>query len=307
MSKFSELPAGVSVVERGWLSANCIFFRGLTSTAVVDTGYCTHSAQTVALLKDQLGERALDFILNTHLHSDHCGGNAALQLAFPDVQTFIPPGLAIHVQNWDPAALTYLPTGQECPRFHVEGLLHQGSEIQLGDQMWEVHAAPGHDQHSVILFQRATGVLISADALWENGFGVVFQELEGHKAFDEVSMTLDLIESLRPRVIVPGHGSVFFELTTSLETARRRLDGFVQNPTKHASHAIKVLLKFKLLDVQRIHLAALCKWASETPYFALVLRRWFPGRSLIELVTEKLEELTRSGAARREGDWILNG
>lgn len=306
MSKFSALPAGVSVVERGWLSANSIFFRGASSTAVVDTGYCTHSAQTVALIKGQLRGQPLDLILNTHLHSDHCGGNAALQLAFPNVQTLIPPGLAIHVQNWDPTALTYLPTGQECPRFRVEGLLSHGSEISLGGLPWEVHAAPGHDQHSVILFQRAAGVLISADALWENGFGVVFQELEGDKAFNEVAMTLDLIESLAPRVIVPGHGSVFLDLAASLETARRRLDGFTQNPAKHASHAIKVLLKFKLLDVQRIRMMALCKWASETSYFSLVLRRWFPNHSIIELVTEKIEELERSGAVQREGDWVLN-
>jgi hypothetical protein len=33
-------------------------------------------------------------------------------------------------------------------------------------------------------------VLISADALWENGFGVVFPELEGDDAFAIVAATL---------------------------------------------------------------------------------------------------------------------
>jgi glyoxylase-like metal-dependent hydrolase (beta-lactamase superfamily II) len=50
-------------------------------TAVVDTGYVTHAEQTLALIESVLGTRPLDRILNTHLHSDHCGGNAALQSA----------------------------------------------------------------------------------------------------------------------------------------------------------------------------------------------------------------------------------
>jgi glyoxylase-like metal-dependent hydrolase (beta-lactamase superfamily II) len=45
----------------------------------------------------------------------------------------------------------------------------------------------GHDPHSVILFEPVSRVLISADALWERGFGVIFPELEGVEAFDEVA------------------------------------------------------------------------------------------------------------------------
>eukprot|EP01034_Spumella_vulgaris_P013337 gene13337-17005_t len=47
---------------------------------LVDTGYCTHAAQTEALVGhalDAAGEK-LRLIVNTHLHSDHCGGNARL-------------------------------------------------------------------------------------------------------------------------------------------------------------------------------------------------------------------------------------
>ena len=117
--------------------------------------------------------------------------------------------------------------------------------------MWQVHGAPGHDPHSVVLFEPRSGVLISADALWENGFGIVFQELEGQEAFDEVGTTLDLIDLAPPRVVIPGHGKVFTDLESALAAARRRLDGFVQDPAKHAAHAAKVLLKFKLLELQR--------------------------------------------------------
>ena len=54
-----------------------------TCAALVDTGYATHAPQTLALVQQALGARPLDLIVNTHLHSDHCGGNALLQAAWP--------------------------------------------------------------------------------------------------------------------------------------------------------------------------------------------------------------------------------
>jgi glyoxylase-like metal-dependent hydrolase (beta-lactamase superfamily II) len=301
-----ELPDGLTVFERGWLSSNNILFNGSDQTALVDTGYCTHAEQTLALIGGSLGGRSLDLLANTHLHSDHCGGNAALQSAYPNVQTLVPPGLADHVRNWDPVALTYTPTGQQCPRFRMNGLLEPQTEVLLGGRHWQVHAAPGHDPHSVILFEPQSRVLISADALWENGFGVIFQELEGDHAFDEVAKTLALIESLRPLTVIPGHGKVFTEVAQSLASASRRLDGFVRDPTKHALHAAKVLLKFKLLELQRLHLAEFAQWASATPYFRLVHRRWFSDVGLADWIEQLAADLVRSGAARREGEYILN-
>ncbi|MEN9587850.1 MAG: hypothetical protein RIT15_1425, partial [Pseudomonadota bacterium] len=193
------MPSNFTVFERGWLSSNNILFIGKDSTALVDTGYCTHADQTLALVQSALKGRPLDHIINTHLHSDHCGGNAALQGCCSSLQTHIPYGLAKHVASWDEEALSYQPTGQSCPRFTFDHTMQHGDEMLLGDTNWQVHAAPGHDQHSIILLEPESRTLISADSLWQNGFGVVFQELEGERAFDEVAQTLDVIERLNPQ------------------------------------------------------------------------------------------------------------
>jgi glyoxylase-like metal-dependent hydrolase (beta-lactamase superfamily II) len=306
MADAQALPPGIIVFERGWLSSNNVVFTGGYRTALVDSGYCTHAAQTVALVRATLGDRPLDRLVNTHLHSDHCGGNAALQAAYPDVQTRIPPGQAEHVRNWDPVALTYVPTGQQCPPFRAERVLRPGATVNLGDLSWQIHASPGHDPHSVVLFEPASRTLISADALWENGFGVIFQELEGDRAFDEVARTLDLIERLDPLIVIPGHGKTFTHVSQSLEAARRRLEGFAQDPTRHAAHAAKVLLKFKLLELQRLRTPEFIDWARATPYFAMVHRRWFAGVSLEQWIEQLADSLVRSGAARREGDYVMN-
>ena len=302
-----NLPAGIQVFERGWLSANMILSIGKDASALVDSGYCTHSAQTVALVAAALNERPLNLLANTHLHSDHCGGNNALQEKFPALVTLIPSGQAAHVANWNPEALTYSPTGQLCPQFRFTDTIVPGSEIMLGHLKWQIHAAAGHDPHSLIFFEPIARVLISADALWENGFGVVFPELEGEDAFDAVAATLNLIEQLAPKTVIPGHGRVFAYSPQVVERSRQRLEAFVRNPTRHAHHAAKVLLKFKLLEVQRQKFADLSRWALDTPYFEKVRNSFFnaiPSNVWIETLAA---ELVQVGAASREGEYILNG
>ncbi|MGJ7528510.1 MBL fold metallo-hydrolase [Variovorax sp. GB1P17] len=305
-SASAGLPANVVVFERGWLSSNNILFVGVDETAIVDTGYVTHADQTLALVDSVLGVRPLDRILNTHLHSDHCGGNAALQQRYPSVQTSIPPGEAALVESWDEQGLSFLATGQSCPRFGFTGLLQPGTECLLGDRPWQVHAAPGHDPHSIILFDAASRTLISADALWENGFGIAFPELAGEPSFGEVAATLDLIEALKPKQVIPGHGTVFDDVGKALSVARRRLDGLQRDPVKHARHAIKVLMKFKLLEVQSITIEDWAVWLRSTPYLEAIRLRFFGDIELGQLTSNILSELLIAEAAVLDGSFLRN-
>ena len=300
------LPDGLQVLERGWLSANSIVFTGDGPSAIIDSGYGTHAAQTVTLTQTALGGQALALLLNTHLHSDHCGGNAALQAHYPALQTWIPPGQAPQVARWDTLALGYQTTGQRCQPFKFDSTLQPGSSLRLGNADWQIHAAPGHDPHAVIFFEPASRTLISGDALWENGFGVVFPELDGADAFDEVAATLDLIEQLAPAVVIPGHGPVFAHRPDVLLKARQRLDAFVSNPLRHARHAVKVLLKFRLLEVQRQPLMEFTQWVSATPYFELIRQRFFAEQPQALWLDALCAELVSAGLARQDGADVVN-
>lgn len=300
------LPPEIIVLERNWLSANNVLFLGPRATALVDSGYCSNAAQTVALVQSGLGGRPLDWLLNTHLHSDHCGGNAALQARWPQLQTSIPPGQWAQVQDWDPVALSYVPTGQDCPRFRADARLIPGSEVELGGRTWQVHAAPGHDSHAVLLYEPEARLLIAGDALWENGFGVVFPELDGEDAFAEVGATLDLIEHLQPLTVIPGHGGVFGDVPAAIARARRRLAGFVTAPEKHARHAAKVLLKYKLLEWRQAPLARVQAWLAATPYYVRLHQRHFADRSMQQWTAGLVQELVSTGAARLDGETLYD-
>jgi glyoxylase-like metal-dependent hydrolase (beta-lactamase superfamily II) len=183
----------------------------------------------------------------------------------PQLTTAIPPGLSAAVLAWDMPRLGFEQVGQSMTRFRFDRLLQPGQTESCAGRAWEVHAAPGHDSHAVLLFEPASGTLISGDALWAQGFGVVFPELDGEHGFDDVAATLDLIESLHAKTVIPGHGSMFTDVAGALAVARQRLEGFVRDPVRHHRHAAKVMLKYKLLEWGRIRRADLQAWVAVTP------------------------------------------
>jgi glyoxylase-like metal-dependent hydrolase (beta-lactamase superfamily II) len=316
-----RLPATMRVFERGWLSSNNVLFMG-DETALVDSGYVTHAPQTLALVRHALDGRPLDRLLNTHLHSDHCGGNAALQAAYA-CHTAIPGAEAGKVGAWDEDALSYRATGQQCARFTFDALLVPGQVHALGGMNWEVLGAPGHDPHALLLFCAQEGILIAGDALWENGFGVIFPELAGEPGFGETRATLDLIATLDARVVIPGHGRMFADVTGALQRAYSRLDYLASAPKRNAENAVKVLVKFLLLERQRLALADLPGLLASIPVVGSALRQMDiasleadqappapPPASLpdpyITLANWAVSSLIRARAARIDGDFLVD-
>jgi glyoxylase-like metal-dependent hydrolase (beta-lactamase superfamily II) len=299
-----RLPDSMRVFERGWLSSNNILFIGRTDTALVDSGYLTHAPQTLALVRHALGTRRLDRVLNTHLHSDHCGGNATLQAAY-GCRIAIPAAEAAKVRDWDEDGLSFTATGQQCARFSSDDLLRPGDELVLGDLHWQALAAPGHDPHALLLYCAAEGILVSGDALWENGFGVIFPELAGEPGFDEAGATLDLIAGLDVRLVIPGHGAPFADAPAALARARSRLAYLAADPRRNAENAVKVMLKFLLLERRQIAQQDVAALFASIPVVERARQRFFE-LSADELAQWAMQALVRAGAARREGPLLVD-
>jgi glyoxylase-like metal-dependent hydrolase (beta-lactamase superfamily II) len=295
-----RLPASMQVFERGWLSANNILFIGRSETTLVDSGYVTHAPQTLALLRHALAGRPLDRIVNTHLHSDHCGGNAALKDAY-GCRIAIPVFEAAKVRAWDEDALSYRATGQQCARFGFEATIAPGDVLTMGDLRWQALSAPGHDPHALLFWCAQEGILIAGDALWQNGFGVIFPELAGEPGFGEVRATLDLIAQLAPRLVIPGHGAPFLDVAAALQRAYSRLDYLAADPVRNAENAVKVLLKFLLIERRAIPLAEVTALFETVPLLVLARERFLP-RSSAALAQWAVRALEKAGAANlREG------
>lgn len=299
------LPATLRVFERGWLSANNILFVDGDETALVDSGYVTHSAQTLALVEAGLGGRPLRRLINTHLHSDHCGGNAALQARWQP-RTAIPAAEAEAVRRWDAEALSFVETGQQCDPFGFDELLRDGDELMLGGIAWRVVAAPGHDPHAVMLYTPDERILISGDALWENGFGVIFPELDGESGFAEQAAVLECIAGLAPKLVIPGHGRLFTDVEGALARARGRLGHLRADPRRNASHAVKVLVKFKLLEQGSMRLDALQAWMEAAPLMQRIHARFLSEQPLGAMLDEVVRSLAGIGALALQDGLVVD-
>jgi glyoxylase-like metal-dependent hydrolase (beta-lactamase superfamily II) len=311
MSAPAALPASLRFIERDWLSSNQIVGFEDDAAIVVDTGYAKHAPLTVALMQRVLDDASaatghrmrLAGIVNTHLHSDHCGGNHALAQVFGCPIT-IPHASAADVATWDREALTHAITGQRCERFFHAATLAPGDTLRLGGLDWGVLAAPGHDPKSLIFHCEREGLLIAADALWENGFGVIFPELDGQSGFAEQQAVLELIATLPVERVLPGHGRAFGDVRGALDRAFTRLEAMRADPRRHARHALKVLVKFLLLDLERVEAARLVEPMRD----AVAMQRTAAllGMEFAAALDWAAGELIEQGQLRRDGPWLLN-
>jgi glyoxylase-like metal-dependent hydrolase (beta-lactamase superfamily II) len=293
------------VLERGWVSSNnVLLFDDDHSATLIDTGYVTHGEQTLALVRHSLQGRRLKGIVNTHLHSDHCGGNALLRREL-NATIAIPPGHAEAVDRWDDATLGYSACGQTCDRFSFDSVLRPGERQIIGGSEWQALASPGHDPHSIILWNAEDRTLISADALWEQGFGAIFPEVEGESGFAEQRAILERISQLKPRLVIPGHGAPFTEVDQALGRAFARLDALEASPERNARSVIKTLLKFHLLIMRHVALDELIQRCGGWHYARIINERYFR-LSFTEFISRNVAELVAGGALLLSNGVVAN-
>lgn len=290
------LPPQVHVLVRDWLSGNNVVLESRHGHVLVDSGYSSHAPLTLALVERVLAGAPLARLVNTHGHSDHVGGNAAVKDAYGCPIAF-PAAEADLVDRWDTTALLYDYADQQAPRFAVDERLHAGTSQVWGDLEWRLLAAPGHDMGALVFYNPEHRILVSGDALWQNGYGFVMPQCMEPEALPATRATLDMIAGLDVRAVIPGHGDAFTDVNAALERAYKRTDAYAADDTRMARYALKALLAFTLLARRSMPVAGLPAYVERIGVYrdinAAVLR--MTPDALVRMLTE---ELVRAGAAR---------
>ena len=305
--KRPTLPPQMHVFVRDWLSANHVVLRSDAGCVVIDSGYDKHVPLMLALIASRMGldGRPLAKLINTHCHSDHVGGNAALRRAY-GCTIAVPAGEAPLIDAWDEQALLYEYADQRAERFAVDEILEPGSTHTWGDIEWRALAAPGHAMGALVFFNDEHRILISGDALWQNGYGIVMPPELDPGALPATRATLEMIATLDVRCVVPGHGEPFTDVDAALERAFARTTAFEVDPMRTVRHVLKALLVFSLLDRERMPLASLPLYVKRVGVYREFNARFLrldPATLAEKLVTE----LEVAGAVRRAGGWLLPG
>jgi glyoxylase-like metal-dependent hydrolase (beta-lactamase superfamily II) len=245
--------AGLMVIDVGSVGA---------AQAVED--FCVHTIKRSLM--------AIRIIAATHFHIDHIGGIGALLakcspkttvLFHSLVKAYLKTGRPLSpMRNWVTGLLPTLiaggfgvrqwsdltfdgPAGMPLPFFrdrqrvsyvdrirYLEGNRLPRSRIGFGS--WEVLAAPGHTEDSVVFFNEPSGELISGDLILgrKDGRGYVnrfcWDEGQTKRSFTA------LMETIRVRIIFPGHGPVVW----AADDAFRKVDCFGEVPAQDYSRKV---------------------------------------------------------------------
>ena len=293
-----SLPASIRVIVRGWLNCNQVVMLAPRDNVLVDSGYCTHREQTLERLAgpEGLDGEPLERLINTHCHSDHMGGNAAVANAH-GCRITIPVGEAKHVDPWTPQTAWMDEFDQRADPFHYDDTIAAGDAFGGGGFEWQVHAAPGHDMDALIFYEPVHRILISGDALWEHGMGFVWPEEGANPYIDAAQETLTAIERLDPVIVIPGHGAPFANVAGAVADVRSRLAAFGRDPAKNARHVVKVMFVFALLERQRMALADVPAYLARIGCYRGMSER-FLGQAPEALAAWLVKDLERSGAIK---------
>jgi glyoxylase-like metal-dependent hydrolase (beta-lactamase superfamily II) len=144
------------------------------------------------------------YILNTHLHLDHCFGNAwaaeryeVLPMAHEDDETLL-------ARMGEQARMFGLPF--EVKTEKLGRYLKDGDVLMLGNNEIKVIHTPGHSRGGLCFYISSTGWLISGDSLFEGSIGRT--DLEGGSYATLIkSITEHLMILPEETVVYPGHGA----------------------------------------------------------------------------------------------------
>jgi hydroxyacylglutathione hydrolase len=161
------MPTQIKVVQLplGPLQTNCYLVADAASgdAAVIDPG---DEAPVVLRALAERGWTARAVLL-THAHFDHIGAVAEVVAATHAPLAVHPLELPLLRQGGGGAAFGYAVPA--CPAPDV--LLAPGQPVRAGSLSFEVLFVPGHTPGHVAFYQRAAGLVLSGDVLFQQGIG----------------------------------------------------------------------------------------------------------------------------------------
>lgn len=230
----AEVAAGIHRVEAplGDRIVACYLVIGEGAVLLVDTGIAetpgTHLFPEMERLG--IGPGRLRWVVATHCDVDHMGGNAALKAAVPEATLVAGAADVALVNDVERLVRERYSEFAEDHGIDVDDgfkawcfeIAHAapvdlavgmgGARVRLGpNRTVDLIATPGHSRGSLSVWDEATRTALVADAV----LGSSVRLADGTPAFpptyryvDEYRQTIDLLERLKPELLLTGHDRV---------------------------------------------------------------------------------------------------
>lgn len=285
-----RLPTWVQFELRPFPDSNLLLLPGPEPT-MVDSGFVGNADRTREWAQAHGGGRVAT-VVNTHWHSDHVGGNAALQAVGAQIAASAPDAEA--VRRRDPGCCLAEYLDQPIAPYTVDRSLDDGDTLRLGETEWQVVRTPGHTPGHLCLWQPDERLLAVGDALSDYDVGWVSTALDGPDAAAVAKKSLERLDALHPRVILPAHGPIPDDAAASLAHAHRRAQRLVDDPQGAVWYGARRVFAYALVIRGGLPLDEVEDY--------LLARAWLAdaaeqlGRPVVDVADELVTTLRSSGA-----------
>ena len=214
---------------KGNRSSN-IFFFDFGKKALIDTGHRDDCEYNIAALeKNGICTDKIDYILNTHSHGDHVGGNSIIKSKNP----YIKIACSIYKEEYqnDRASTMFMKNVEdEYDEFKTDIELKDGDIIDLDGCVLEVIETKGHSRDSISFFEKNNKFLFSGDTIYNRVITQIDYYQEFEKSIEDLSITYDRIKKIDSSIIYTGHGDPLTDVSANLKYCIKKLERFRSNP-----------------------------------------------------------------------------
>jgi glyoxylase-like metal-dependent hydrolase (beta-lactamase superfamily II) len=185
---------------------NVAVWSGPEGIVLVDDGLAGHTPQLLEAVT-RISRAPIRFVINTHWHPDHTGGNEALArtgatvIAHETVRERLSQQQVVEEYDMrvpaSPAIALPVITFADAVNVHLNG-----------DRLTVVHIADAHSDGDVIVRWRDANVVHLGDLFYNGGYPFIDTSTGGSLAGVVAALEGTLARSDAQTVVIPGHGPV---------------------------------------------------------------------------------------------------
>lgn len=131
--------------------------------------------------------------------------------------------------------------------YRVDLELTDKDEIRAGNTHLRILHTPGHSAGHISLYEPQEKILIAGDLFHRNDVGWLDTVREGESAIRRSLESLDRLAAFEIQKAYSGHGPEIGDPAKAIDSARSRLEKWLQNPEKAFWHACKRIFAFTLI------------------------------------------------------------
>jgi glyoxylase-like metal-dependent hydrolase (beta-lactamase superfamily II) len=179
-----------------------------SGVVVIDPGSSVHTGNMVLREIRKVTDKPVIAVFDTHVHGDHWLGNDAIQRAYPDADIYAHQKTITMIdggegKNWLDLMHNMTRGATDGTRIvNASDALKGGEDLSIGGHQFRIfHHGQAHTRTDIMILYRQDNVLFTGDNVTNKR---MIRMVDA--SFKGSIETIENAKSLKPAVVVPGHG-----------------------------------------------------------------------------------------------------